>query len=496
MKQFFTKKRIIAGAIVLVVVLLGAGVVYAANTWDQITNNQMDLFNQTAPPVAVETPSPTETPEETAAPTETVDGTATPAPTTEPTIDPETDIQQQADQSLMKDTLHVLLIGVDYSEERETWKNKLNYNSDVMLLLAINFKTKKVDMISFPRDTYAKIYNLDSTGTNNFYKLNFSLSAGGGINNEGFMNVCKSVEGLLDKKVPPINYYIAVTMPAVKELTDAIGGVEYDVDIDFKIQGRAYKKGLQHMNGQAVLDYCRVRKTSGTGYISGQTGDLNRVNRQKKMLVTVFKKLQSDATIFTVPKILTSMSDKVFTNMNYKQLAALALFGKDLPENKITMRTLPNTGTVNIFNYNFVLQDQANRVKLIKEIYGVTAEKQYKYDSAYAHLLWAYMKGEAWLLEIDKWRKADAAKPVAEQKLIVPEDNQKLDTMIDYTQKLMSKYRNRLFKDTKPVVSKGEYGELDTQVEGMKKLADSMFYKAGYKANWKVYTPEVLNMAE
>lgn len=495
MKQFFTKKRIILGAVMLVVLLLGAGVVYAATTWSQITSNQMDLFDQTAAPIPTETPKPTAEPgTETPAVTEGTEEPATTAPAE--TIDPQKDIENQADQSLMKDTLHVLLIGVDYAEERETWKNKLNYNSDVMLLLVINFKQNKVDMISFPRDTYAKIHNLDNSGGNNFYKLNFSLAAGGGINEQGFMNVCKSVQGLLDKKVPPINYYIAVTMPAVKELTDAIGGVDYNVDIDFKIQGRAYKKGMQHMNGQAVLDYCRVRKNSGTGYISGQQGDLNRVNRQKKMLVTVFKKLQSDATIFTVPKILTSMHDKVFTNMNYKQLAALALFGKNLKDDKITMRTLPNTGTVNIFNYNFVLQDQAGRVKMLKEVYGVNADKLYKFDSGYAHLLWAYMKGETWLLEIEKWRKADAAKAVEEQKLTNVEDNTKLDTMIDYTQKLMSKYRSTLFSSSKPVVSSGQWSELNNQVEGMKKHADNMFYKAGYKANWKVSTPEVLNMAE
>ncbi len=494
MKQFFTKKKIIAGAVILVVLLLGAGVVFAATTWSQITSNQMDLF-KTAAPIPSETPKATADPgTQTPGATDGTDEPSNTAPVA--TIDPQKEIEDQADQAMMKDTLHVLLIGVDYSEERETWKNKLNFNSDVMLLLVINFKQNKVDMISFPRDTYSKIYNLDNSGGNNFYKLNFALAAGGGINDQGFMNVCKSVEGLLDKKVPPIDYYIAVTMPAVKELTDAVGGVEYNVDIDFRIQGREYKKGLQHMNGQAVLDYCRVRKNSGTGYISGQQGDLNRVNRQKKMLVTVFKKLQSDATIFTVPKILTSMQDKVFTNMNYKQLAALALFGKNLKEDKITMRTLPNTGTVNIFNYNFVLQDQAGRVKMIKEIYGVNADRLYKFDSGYARLLWAYMKGETWMLEIVKWRNADAAKPLEQQKLIIPEDNAKLDALINSTQKLMLEYRDTLYSSSKPVVSSGQWNELNNQVEALKKQADSMFTKAGYKANWKVTTPEVLNMAE
>ena len=41
-------------------------------------------------------------------------------------------------------------------------------------------------------------------------------------------------------------------MPAVKQLVDVVGGVDYDLEMSFKMAGRSYKKGQQHMDGQAV----------------------------------------------------------------------------------------------------------------------------------------------------------------------------------------------------------------------------------------------------
>ncbi|MDD4797475.1 MAG: LCP family protein, partial [Eubacteriales bacterium] len=246
--------------------------------------------------------------------TATARPTATPAPTPTPrkTLGPDADIQddggnalqqmeQLADTSTMKNIVNVLLIGVDYAQERDTWQK--DFNSDVMMILAMNFDENTVDMISVPRDTHAKIANTDG-----IYKLNSALTLGGGINDAGFMNVCDSVEWELGGV--PVDYYIAVTMPVVKELTDAIGGVDFYVDVPITIQGRSMDVGYQHLNGQQVLDYCRARKNMD------ESGDLNRVNRQKKMLLAVFEKLQRSTQIFDVPELLLSMQGKVYTNLN------------------------------------------------------------------------------------------------------------------------------------------------------------------------------------
>ena len=100
------------------------------------------------------TPEPTQ---KTAEQTATPEPSATPTPTPEPTPDPYEVLYNKADTTMMKDIVNILLVGVDYSTERETWSGKKEWHSDVMIVLAVNFEENRADLISLPRDTYAKI---------------------------------------------------------------------------------------------------------------------------------------------------------------------------------------------------------------------------------------------------------------------------------------------------------------------------------------------------
>lgn len=297
------------------------------------------------------------------------------------------DIKRAADQAMLqsKGIINIMLIGVDYAVERETWTGKHAYHADVMMILAVDFINKKVDMISLPRDTYAKI-----PGVQGIYKLNASLDCGGGFP-DGLTKVCEAAEWMLGGTIP-VDYYYAVTMPVVKELVDAIGGVTYDIDIDFTMGGRTYQKGVQLMNGQAVLDYLRVRKNLED---NSQEGDKNRVIRQKKMLVAVFKKMQEQNLWVNLPKILSAFSGKLFTNTTAGQTAALAALAYDLKEENITMRTIGGSMR-SVFNWNFCITDQAKRVQTIKDVYGITVPKYSEYDLEYVLKKWARMMYEVY----------------------------------------------------------------------------------------------------
>ena len=382
------KKRLGRGGIVaicagvLVLALAAAGLIYFNN----LRNNPASFFElhgaTPTPGGAVLTPAPS------AGPTD--------EPTPSPTIDPYTELQQQADTSIMKNILNVAFIGVDYAEERLSGyggKAEDNaFHADVILVLAINFDENRVDMISIPRDTYAKI-----PGVKGISKINASLDCGGGLfaeNGAGFEKVCEAASWMLGDI--PVDYYYAVTMPAVKQLVDAVGGVDYDLELDFKMQGRTYQKGQQHMDGQAVLDYLRVRKNVVS------SGDNNRVNRQKKMLVALFQSMQQQNLILKIPDILGAFEGQLFTNTNLSQTAALALFAYGLNSDSIGMYSMGSgkngtSGNTNIFNWNFCLTDQANRVKIIKEIYGVDVPQYREYTRTYAWYRWYTMLAEQYL---------------------------------------------------------------------------------------------------
>ncbi|MBQ1892327.1 MAG: LCP family protein, partial [Firmicutes bacterium] len=182
-----------------------------------------------------------------------------------------------------------------------------------------------------------------------------------------------------------VDYYFAVTMPVVKEIVDALGGVEYDLDVDFTMDGRGYKKGVQFMDGQAVLDYFRVRKNVE------QPGDQNRINRQKKMLIALFDACRERNLIVKFPQIVKAFAGKLFTNMNADQVVALALFAYHLKSENIVMHSMGGT-TTDIYNWTFVLTDQEERVRLIKEIYGINVPEKTLYSRSYCLWEWANLQ--------------------------------------------------------------------------------------------------------
>lgn len=391
------KKRIGRGGIVaiclgvLVLLLAGAGF-FCLKTLRSDPGAFFGLERNTPAPTAAVSAVP-DTPAPSSAPTE--------VPTPTPTLDPYTVLQQQADTSIMKNILNVAFIGVDYADERTSdpkfaYKVEQNaFHADVILVLAVNFDENRVDLISIPRDTYAKI-----PGVKGIYKINASLDCGGGLFAEdgaGFRKVCEAASWMLGDL--PVDYYYAVTMPAVKELVNAVGGVDYDLELDFKIQGRSYQKGPQHMDGQGVLDYLRVRKN-----IVG-AGDNNRVSRQKKMMVALFNTMKEQNLLTRIPDMLTALQSEevqIFTNTSLSQTAALALFAYGLDSENIGMYSMGSgkngtSGVTNIFNWNFCLTDQGNRVRIIREIYGIDVPQRAEYAPAYAHYRWNTMLAEQYL---------------------------------------------------------------------------------------------------
>lgn len=317
----------------------------------------------------------------------TPEPTVSASPTTTPA--PYDVLYEQADTSMMKDIVNILLIGVDFSEERLTWNGKKEWHSDVMMVLSVNFEENRADLISLPRDTYAKIPNI-----NGIYKLNASINCGGGLYNDdgsvnpkGLEKVCEAAEWMLGGI--PVDYYYAVTMTSLKSLVDAFGGLDYDLDLSFQIQGRSYVKGMQHMDGQAVLDYCRVRKV-GNGLSSSEAGDANRVNRQKRILVAFFEQMQKDNLIVKIPDILAAFKGELFTNCTAGQTAALAAFAYNLDRNNIGLYSMSGSSS-SLFQWNFTFTDQSNRVDIIEKVYGVKAKRYTEYTLAYGRYRWASM---------------------------------------------------------------------------------------------------------
>ncbi len=413
-KQKIRTYAIIATVAVLAIalgVLLGgkiSGVLFSGKDLF-VDQNKSPQITPTAAPVTlppveqfvvVDSPSVTEPPF-TPAPT------PTDAPTPSPTLDPYSELEQVADTGMMNGIVNIMFIGVDYEAARidKNWAGKSgnSFHSDVMIVCAVNFNENRVDLISLPRDTYANIPNVKGV-----YKLNAALNCGTdgtnyGLfceNGEGFEKVCEAAEWMLGGI--DVDYYYAVTMESVKQIVDIVGGVWYNLEGDFDNGGRYYKAGFQFMDGQACLDYMRVRK-GGHGQLS--TGDSNRVIRQKNMMVAIFKKMKEENMVLKVPEILAAFDGALFTNCTPAQTAALALFGYKLNPEDIGAHSMVGDSAT-LFHWNFVFTKQSERVKLIKEIYGVDVKTSPKYSLAYGRYTWCKMLQDQYMDICDPLKSA------------------------------------------------------------------------------------------
>ena len=338
-----TLTLIVIGAILLALAATIGGLLWyisdPGRTFDQ-------LNEPTATLAPTPTPEATPVPDEPEASEEPV-ASAEPTPTAEPEM-------TEPPYEFANSRVNVLVLGADSSVERVA--AGLNFRTDTMILLSIDFENKKVDMISIPRDAYVRI-----NGGEKFNKINAAFVFGGGREKQGYEYAINTVENLTGVR---IDYYVGFGMNVVKEVVNAMGGVDYDCDIAFTMCGRPTEKGMQHMDGQKVLDYCRFRK--------GGKGDVDRVDRQQRMLFTIFETMLNTNQIKNIPQIYTAVQKNIDTDLELLQIASLAYFAKDLSMSDLQRHTIPGNGQyVGSRSYYIVNQDKMS--DLIKSIFGKKA---------------------------------------------------------------------------------------------------------------------------
>lgn len=142
--------------------------------------------------------------------------------------------------------------------------------ADTIILTSINEERSKASLISIPRDLWVK----DPEG--NFQKINefYKLGGGGEKPNTEAQDVIKNkIEEITGQKV---HYTAIVNLAGIEKFVDLIGGVDTE---------EGYK------NGEQALAYIRDRSRPG--------GDFDRMERQQKLLMAVFDKLEEEPVVDT-----------------------------------------------------------------------------------------------------------------------------------------------------------------------------------------------------
>jgi len=342
--------------IIALIIILGA-VIYALSFYGDISDPE-SLFDEPIP-----TPPPA--------------ADSTPAPTAEPTPTPDPDklLSAQSDEEFMSKRTNILVLGIDESAEREDWGS---FRTDTILLVSVDFSDNDVCMVSIPRDSYVKLYTANGNlvnETNPYDKINSAFSEGGGAQKKGFEYTMTTIEQLMGINV---DYYCAFNMNVVKDVVNAMGGVDYEVDVEVSMNGRTLSPGFQHLDGQGVLDYCRQRKGSS---------DIARIDRQQRMLTAILEQLKSTNQIVNLPSIYTAVQDNIMTNLSFKQISSLSLVALRMDMSQLSRYTVEGKA-MDIAGRSCWCIRAAKLEELVKDIWGknITVDPEIDYDYIVAQL--------------------------------------------------------------------------------------------------------------
>lgn len=280
------------------------------------------------------------------------------------------------DSVQMSGIVNVALFGIDAREDDSSTSGSMPH-TDVNMVVAVNFDTKEVSLISLARDVFTTV-----PGHSGFYKFNGIFNVGGGMADPkaGFELSSRALEEWLGGVSVP--YYYGVDFQAVIDLVDAIGGIDFDLDITlYSLEGRTLATpGQQHLDGEKVLAYLRMRKTAGAL-------DYKRTARQRKMMVALFQKLKESGKLSLVPELLRTMGDNLYTNTTLEQTAALVNFARNVDPDSIRTYSIYGDMAEN-YTWRYSMIDQQKRLEILKTVYGIDAEPMAVDTQRYEHFLY------------------------------------------------------------------------------------------------------------
>ena len=194
-------------------------------------------------------------------------------------------------------TVNFLILGVDERDEDVG-------RSDTIIVLSTNLATKRIGLISIPRDSQVDIPNHGLT------KINHSYAYGGAFLTK------QIVEKTLNIK---IDNYVALNFQAFKNAVDKLGGVDINVEKDMYYRDDYdgengllidLKKGQQHLDGEKAMEYVRYRD---------EEGDIGRVKRQQTFLAAIISRLTSVETIPKLPSLIKDVFGSIKTDLKFDE---------------------------------------------------------------------------------------------------------------------------------------------------------------------------------
>jgi LCP family protein required for cell wall assembly len=222
----------------------------------------------------------------------------------------------------------ILLMGVDAPNRSVRKKDQDSFEgtrTDTMMLVRVNASKQRVAVVSIPRDS--KVY---ISGNRGIDKINAAHALGGPE---------LAVQTVQDSFGIPIDNFIVINLRGVREMIDALGGIDVFVEKPMHYTDNTaklfinFEPGLQHLDGGKAEAFLRFRHD--------QLGDIGRIRRQQQFIMALTKKLREPSVVFKIPELVKVATQYIETDLSANDMLTLAFFGKDLNMNSVRTATLP-----------------------------------------------------------------------------------------------------------------------------------------------------------
>lgn len=254
--------------------------------------------------------------------------------------------------------------------------------TDVIVIATLNTIDKKVKLTSLMRDTYVQIPGYRDNKLNSAYEkggidllyetiaLNFDIRLDGcaKVNFKNFEKIIDSLGGLDLTLTANEAHYL--------NTTNYISKKKY----------RNVKEGLQHMNGNQVLGYARVRKRAT---ITGNNNDYGRTDRHRIVLNAIFEKYKTKSKV-ELASLMFRILPMITTDIDRDCFEMLLNSFMEMKTTKVEQLRIPANGTftdnVKVRGMSVLIPDLNKNIDVLhKFIFGkntsvVKADHNYSYD--------------------------------------------------------------------------------------------------------------------
>lgn len=264
--------------------------------------------------------------------------------------------------------LRVLVVGLDYDYNSLDEETSAHSRSDIIMAVDLDFANHRINELSVPRDMVATLPGGQEA------KINQAQADGGIHESEAVVAQWLGI--------PPFNKYVVLRIDTMKDLINAIGGVDVDVknsdclryhtectggridyDDNWGHLHAHFVEGVQHLDGAQAVAYARFRHD--------WCSDPCRIMRQQQVGRAIVAKLSKDRlnTLVHLPELIGVFNRDVQTDLSAREEESIAFAMRNLHQWHISTAQVPYVANVYLPGYgDSIVPNQAEKRRLVARL--------------------------------------------------------------------------------------------------------------------------------